>query len=153
MYTATAFVEAPQQTDFTADYNTEISFQCRADGIPLPNFTWSKDGTVIFPGGKITVTTMTVMGALRPSLSQSVVSTLRIRNVTESDMGEYNCRATNGDGSVVLPTPFSLSVNEPPPTDFCTPNPCQNGGQCSSDATTFSCTCQGQFFGTTCDMS
>ncbi len=35
--------------------------------------------------------------------------------------------------------------------DLCDPNPCQNGGMCTSMGNTFTCVCPPEFTGTICD--
>ena len=37
--------------------------------------------------------------------------------------------------------------------DFCTPNPCQNGGSCTRLTDGFNCSCIKAFKGSTCDVS
>ena len=36
--------------------------------------------------------------------------------------------------------------------DYCDPNPCFNGGTCTSGDTGFTCTCLPEFSGARCDM-
>lgn len=100
-------------------------------------------------GNKFNIRTTTISGGLRPNLAETIVSVLTITNLTILDSGSYNCRAVNPINSVLLPAPYSLTVVPP---DYCSPNPCLNGGRCTSGPTGFQCECQGQFNGTICDM-
>lgn len=149
----TAFLQQPTELLFTLDSGMNASFECRADGFPLPSIVWHKNGAVIVSdlGDKFNIRMMTLQGGLRPSVSETIVSVLTVTNLTASDAGDYSCRAVNPISSATLPTPYTLTVLPPPPPNFCSPNPCQNGGQCTSGLTTFQCTCQGNFNGTTCD--
>ena len=36
-------------------------------------------------------------------------------------------------------------------TNYCSPNPCQNGGTCANTASTYSCSCAGGYYGTNCE--
>ncbi|XP_038067480.1 mucin-19-like isoform X4 [Patiria miniata] len=62
--------------------------------------------------------------------------------------GSFRYRAVDSNGNVAECT-FVLSIT--PGVDPCSPNPCQNGGQCSVAVNTFSCQCPTGFTGTTCE--
>ena len=58
-----------------------VTFTCNATGNPAPTFRWSKNGSVLTAGSRI-------------SLSQDGKQ-LTITNVTRDDSGQYVCEATN----------------------------------------------------------
>ena len=58
-----------------------VTFSCNATGNSAPTFNWTKDGSVLTTGSKI-------------SLS-SDRKQLTITNVTREDSGQYVCEATN----------------------------------------------------------
>jgi len=79
--------------DKLEDETNLTSFTCRATGKPVPNITWYFNGVVIEESDankyKITRSIMTTL----------IESTLRVFNVTLSDIGTYVCNATNELGS------------------------------------------------------
>ena len=60
---------------------SNVSFTCNATGNPAPTFRWTKNGSVLTAGSRI-------------SLS-SDGKQLTITNVTREDSGQYVCEATN----------------------------------------------------------
>ena len=46
-----------------------------------------------------------------------------------------------------------LVADEPPPNDPYLPNPCHNGGNCSSSAGEFTCSCASGYTGDNCSTS
>ena len=149
------YIAEPAQISFAENSGSSVSFECRADGYPLPSITWLRNGGVIIAslsGGKFEVETMTLAEGLRPDLMETAVSVLTISNLSPLDSGEYTCRGSNSVNSVFLPTAFSLTVVSPTPPDFCSPNPCLNGGTCTSGSTMFQCRCMDQYTGITCDI-
>ena len=58
-----------------------VTFTCNATGNPAPTFNWTKDGSVLTAGSRI---------SLSPDRKQ-----LTITNVTREDSGQYVCEATN----------------------------------------------------------
>lgn len=89
---------------------------------------------------------------LRPKIAETAVSVLTISRLSQIDTGNYSCRASNAVNSVFLPTPYSLTIRVPPPPNFCSLDPCLNGGLCVSGSTSFKCECQNFFTGIICDI-
>ena len=58
-----------------------VTFTCNATGNPAPTFRWSKNGSVLTAGSRI---------SLSPDRKQ-----LTITNVTKEDSGQYVCEATS----------------------------------------------------------
>ncbi|KAL8583777.1 hypothetical protein ACOMHN_036412 [Nucella lapillus] len=72
------FTQRPQDT--VAVEGQTVQMSCRASGHPRPTFSWTKD--------------LEQMG-LDPRITDHEDGTLSIRNVQESDRGEYQCYASN----------------------------------------------------------
>ena len=68
--------------------------QCTAFGIPAPNISWEREGTVLMSGERVNIT----MGRSNGNTSYSI---LTISNVALSDDGQFTCVADNGVGSSV----------------------------------------------------
>lgn len=60
-----------------------VAFTCNAFEGELVRFSWTKNGKIIYPGGRMTI------------LSGAETSTFTIRSVTSGDSGEYTCIANN----------------------------------------------------------
>ena len=71
-------VHPQNQTKIEGD---DVTFNCSATGNSAPTFRWTKDGSVLTPASRI-------------SLS-SDSKQLTITNVTREDSGQYVCEATN----------------------------------------------------------
>ncbi|KAL9964707.1 hypothetical protein ACROYT_G028383 [Oculina patagonica] len=71
----------------------DLELFCNATGNPPPNITWSR--------------------AADPSVQLSVDEVLKVRNISKTDSGVYQCRASNGIGSVVLAS-VNVTVNYKP---------------------------------------
>ena len=141
-------LDVPNLIMFSLDPGDSAIFQCTARGLPLPEIVWSKDGILILPSGnKVEVNSRATMdGNGLPIL----VSVLTVNALLPRDAGSYNCRAFNNISSLSLELPYILTVS-PLTTDFCTPNPCQNGGSCTSGLETFECHCDDGYTGIICD--
>jgi len=138
---------------FALEFGSSVSLECRADGVPLPDITWLKDGELILASSdedKYQITRRVVPEGIRPQFSESVISVLNITAVSPSDSGNYTCKAFNSFGSRRQLLPYILSVSS---QDFCTPNPCKSGAECSSGLSSFSCDCPEGFTGVTCNTS
>ena len=144
-------LEVPRLLMFSRDAGDSIMFQCRAQGSPLPDIAWFKDDIPIVPSGsRIQINSGTNLDS---EGIPTIASVLTVSDLTPSDAGSYNCRASNSIASVSLQMPYVLSVT-PVTIDYCSPNnPCQNGGRCMSRQDTFQCDCSGTgYTGITCDM-
>ena len=64
---------------------SRVSFQCKGDGNPTPEYSWYRDGTMLESSN-----TKYVMESNR----------LRIKAFELSDSGTYSCRAENSEGIV-----------------------------------------------------
>ncbi|XP_030853395.1 hemicentin-1 isoform X1 [Strongylocentrotus purpuratus] len=86
-----------EQSEMTISVNRRAVLTCPADGYPPPEVTWRKDGILVEPAGRITMTEN---------------HELIIDRVQESDSGTYTCVATNSIGSNRLN--FYLTVQVAP---------------------------------------
>ena len=85
-----------------------ISFNCTAEGIPMPTIVWRKDGQLIIQNNKRHISSKSSTG-----FHSGVTSTLIISDVTGSDNGSYSCRADNeANIGAVLTIPYQLTVVE-----------------------------------------
>ena len=73
------FTEHPQS--HTKVQGSSVTFSSNADGVPIPTFSWTKDGSVVTANYRI-------------SLSADNKH-LTITNVNGRDRGEYRCEAHN----------------------------------------------------------
>nr|XP_054769474.1 hemicentin-1-like [Lytechinus pictus] len=69
----------------TTEVGSHVELECRADGIPLPDITWYKDGQPLDTFND-------------PRFRQSAFGTLQILNVDQQDSGEYACYVSNDAG-------------------------------------------------------
>ena len=60
---------------------SSVTFSSDANGVPEPTFSWTKDGSVVTPDNRISL------------LADN--KQLSLKNVNETDGGEYRCLATN----------------------------------------------------------
>lgn len=92
-----------------------VSFNCSADGIPMPTIVWRKDGQYLIQNNKRSITEQSDTGFRSTSIPGVLLinSTLTITGLTGSDNGSYSCRADNeaNIGSLLV-EPFILSVVE-----------------------------------------
>lgn len=122
--------------------------QCRAQGLPLPEISWYKDGSLIIPSGsKFQVNSGTNFNS---DGDLTVVSILTVTQLSPRDAGDYNCRALSSISSASLIMPYVVTVT-PATNNYCSPNPCQNSGQCTSMSRSFVCECADGYTGLTCD--
>ena len=73
------FIEHPQS--HTKVQGSSVTFSSNANGVPIPTFSWTKDGSVVTANDRI-------------SLSADNKH-LKITNVNGRDRGEYRCEAHN----------------------------------------------------------
>ena len=124
----------------TVDAAGQVSFECIATGLPLPTIVWLKDGN-LFP----ILSQRVVLSATNGSTN--VTSILSISELVSTDEGKYTCKAVQEGTFDALP--FYLSINKPDP---CASNPCDNGGTCVTDFTSYVCKCPKDFTGLTCSI-
>lgn len=134
---------------FPRNEGEDVTLQCRAQGSPLPEISWFKGDNPLIPSGtKIQITSGTNLdGEGIPT----VTSFLTVSALVPSDSGNYTCRAFNNRASVSLDMPYVVTVT-PRVIDYCTPDPCQNNGRCTSGPNSFKCNCTEGWSGMTCDM-
>ena len=85
----------------TATVGDSHTFTCQADGVPIPNIIWLRDGSVVND------TNLSVSYS-NPSSSQ-ITSTLEILEVSIGYQGTYTCLATNNAGSDRSTTYLSIT--------------------------------------------
>ena len=92
-----------------------VSFNCTADGIPIPNIVWRKGGQLIIPSNRRNSSLQNSNG-FRTNTMPGVVQVTSILTITDligSDNGSYSCRADNeANIGAVLTTPYQLTVVE-----------------------------------------
>ena len=97
-----------------------VTLNCTADGHPLPDITWWKNGTPLNIANpmKYYQTTISSSGFRSSDYSaiMQVRSELKIRDLDMTDGGNYTCHAqSEGTMETELLTPYQLTVTEPPP--------------------------------------
>lgn len=77
---------------------------CEADGFPVPNITWTHNGTIIHPETSDSVIITEII-----SMDLQKTSTLTVTNTTFNNSGHYGCEVTsapftnvNSDPALVL---------------------------------------------------
>ena len=94
------------------DRGQSVSFNCTAEGIPIPRIIWRKDGQLIIRNHKRSIAQSRLRSSIIPGVVQ-VTSILTITGLTVSDNGSYSCRAGNEARiGAVLTTPYQLTVVE-----------------------------------------
>ena len=147
-FTFPVTLEPPSQTDFLRASGQSVTFHCSAVGRPRPKIVWSKeDNLLIQSGSKIQINSASSSDG---NGDVTVNSFLTVSSLSPKDSGNYSCRAFNNISSTSLQMPYVLTVT-PATVDHCTPNPCQNGGRCTSGSLSFTCECAEGFTGLTCD--
>ena len=90
-----------------------VSFNCTADGIPIPTLVWRKNGQLIIPSNRRNTSLQSSIG-FRSNIIPGVVQVTSILIITDligSDSGNYSCRADNkANIGAVLTTPYQLTV-------------------------------------------
>ena len=95
--TAPMFLATPKNT-IKALKGSEVTLDCVANGYPMPEMLWLKDGASI--------------DLKNPRLSLRGSASLSIKNVQEQDVGTYQCRAENSQDSIDAAA--VLQVQRPP---------------------------------------
>ena len=88
-----------------------ISLGCTADGVPLPDITWLKDGCPLaqLQATRFQITERVVPG-FRAHVLEARESVLTIEESMEQDAGAYSCRATNELNTAYLPVAHQVTV-------------------------------------------
>ena len=114
LFTLAAPVILVQPVSHRGFVTEQIVLSCTADGVPLPDIVWLKNGcplsTHIAQSTRFMVTEKVVAG-FRFHVPEARESTLTLTNSKESDGGEYTCRARNEIDAAYLSTPHSVTVN------------------------------------------
>ena len=73
----------------------DVTFTCNADGVPLPDITWSSDsdGTLAHDGVEVIIT--------NDAVGMTRQSELTLINLEDSNFQNYTCTAANAFGSDV----------------------------------------------------
>lgn len=75
-----------------------VAFNCSADGLPQPVITWKKNGNLLVNSTRITTVSKQEYISVSYGLFQNVwrvTNVLIIRDIKESDTGNYTCKANN----------------------------------------------------------
>ena len=103
-----------EQTSPKGFVTETVSLVCRADGVPLPEISWLKDGCPLSRAvGELSqfhVTQRLVPGS-RSHVPEAMESVLTIEDSVESDSGAYSCRATNELNTAYLSNPYQVKIN------------------------------------------
>uniref|UniRef100_A0A915IEF6 Ig-like domain-containing protein n=1 Tax=Romanomermis culicivorax TaxID=13658 RepID=A0A915IEF6_ROMCU len=93
-------VNDPSRPFVAADVGKSAEIHCRTTSMPEPTFTWFKNGESLPSTFDYTISSRRQNHSV-PDLHESFLS---IRRLTESDMGDYLCKATNkfGSGSFIF---------------------------------------------------
>ena len=81
-------ITSPSSIDITTNIHS-ITLICQAIGVPIPNITWTHNGTVLSGSGDLSIETTTMVG------SSSVRSVLTVNSAQANNTGEYVCNATS----------------------------------------------------------
>ncbi|XP_044733835.1 peroxidasin isoform X3 [Chrysoperla carnea] len=88
------FVLTPEDQDVQIGEHT-VRLECRAKGIPAPTVVWSRNGVILAPNPRYTVT---------PE------GTLVIQNIERGDFGTYRCEASNILGKISTTAQIRINV-------------------------------------------
>ena len=80
----------PMNTTITL--GIDVTIYCPSSGINTPSIQWFRNGLMVVAGGRFTISTTTLPGAV-------ITSVLSIDDFQGSDAGTYTCTATNVVGS------------------------------------------------------
>ena len=79
-----------------------VVLNCSADGLPQPTITWKKNGNLLVNTTRITIASQQEYISAYYEFQNvwRVTSLLSIRDIKESDTGNYTCKANNEDNIV-----------------------------------------------------
>ena len=85
------------QSAYTVNENSSLSFQCIARGVPEPSITWYRNGIMIYNNTRFTLTSTSIKLS---SLIYEVTGILTLTNAYNTDTSTgYTCNATNIAGN------------------------------------------------------
>ena len=106
-----------QAINYRAIIQETISLTCIADGVPLPDIVWLKDGCPlsvhISQSSQLNITESIVPG-FRAHVPEAKQSILTIKDISGKNEGAYSCRATNVIDSAYLPVSHQVIVDSKP---------------------------------------
>ena len=92
-------VSTGQPMNTTITPGTDVTIYCPSSGIDIPSIEWFRNGVMVVVGGRFTISTTTLPGAV-------ITSVLSIDDFQGSDAGTYTCTSTNvvslADGGTTL---------------------------------------------------
>ena len=96
------------QSAYTVNENSSVSFQCIARGVPKPSITWYRNGIMIYNKTDIRIS-ISSMSTLLSSLIYCITEILTLTDAQDNDSNtNYYCTATNVAGNNT--DKFSLDV-------------------------------------------
>ena len=93
-----------------------VTFNCSADGIPLPSIIWRKNRQLLILDPDRTKVVITVSDGFRSLDNSNMTQTesiLTINPLVEADQGLYSCLADNHVGNpAVMETSYNLTIEK-----------------------------------------
>ena len=98
-------VSTGQPMNATITTGSSVTIYCPSSGIDTPGIEWFRNGVMVVAGGRFTISTTTLPGAV-------ITSVLTIDDFQPTDAGTYTCSAINvvgsDDGSTTLLSEFLI---------------------------------------------
>jgi hypothetical protein len=143
---------------YTSDVSIgqNVSFSCKADGIPRPGIIWFFNSAAISNLPRITfkddVDNSTRCDVGLQSTQNGFTSVLTITNVDNVNEGTYLCQAESpGSEPAILETPFRLNIDDGI-VDHCANSNCREGSTCINQKNGYQCQCPSGFTGEFCNI-
>ena len=96
--------------DIVTYANNNVTFQCQATGIPVPNITWFRNSLPLTEGTRISISSSSMIS---PN-ERNTTSVLSISHLQLSDTADYHCVASNpgatGTGVTFTDTSDTVSL-------------------------------------------